>query len=145
MIAEISELLERIEQSGGAISGIEAGTFQRDITDLAFKTQLAEESGEKPVVGVNTPGSEPPTDPNFDLHEHDPEPMILRGKQLRSLREARQDTEVEARIDDLRKVLDGTENTIPAIRAALRAGATLGEIMNTCVDRYGEFKEPVEV
>ena len=47
------EYLERIEDMGGAVSAIEAGYYQEQIHDAAFRIQQGIESGERVVVGVN--------------------------------------------------------------------------------------------
>ena len=47
------ELLTRIEAAGGTLAAIEAGYIQRQVQDSAYKAQLAIDSGEAVVVGVN--------------------------------------------------------------------------------------------
>ena len=48
------DYLERIEQMGGAVAAIEAGYYQDEIHDAAFRIQQGIESGERAIVGVNT-------------------------------------------------------------------------------------------
>ncbi|HZQ26066.1 MAG TPA: methylmalonyl-CoA mutase family protein, partial [Acidimicrobiales bacterium] len=142
ILSGVRDTLTDVERRGGAIAAIEDGTMQRAITDAAYAYQLDEESGRRVVVGVNTPGSKPPTDPDFALHEHDDATLTAKRDQLRHHRAARSAMEVDATLAQLGAVLQGTENCIPAVRGALRAGATVGEIMATCVVRYGEYEEP---
>ena len=47
------ELLDRIERAGGTLAAIETGLIQREIQEAAYRAQLAVESGEAVVVGVN--------------------------------------------------------------------------------------------
>ena len=47
------ELLERIDDLGGAVAAIEAGFVQAEIEASAFRHQAAVEAGERVVVGVN--------------------------------------------------------------------------------------------
>ena len=47
------ELLTRIEAAGGTLAAIEAGYIQRQVQESAYKAQLAIDSGEAVVVGVN--------------------------------------------------------------------------------------------
>ena len=45
-------------------------------------------------------------------------------------------------LDDLRRACEGTENTMPAIIAAVKAYATLSEVMNVFQAAFGEYMEP---
>ena len=47
------ELLERIDAMGGTLPAIEAGFIQRQIQESAYRAQVAIDSGEAVVVGVN--------------------------------------------------------------------------------------------
>src|SRR5580765_1994806 len=46
-------LLERIDQMGGTLPAIESGFIQREIQESAYRAQVAIDSGETVVVGVN--------------------------------------------------------------------------------------------
>src|SRR5882762_3260387 len=50
---DASELLDRIDQSGGTLAAIEGGYIQQQIQDAAYRAQQAIDSGEAIVVGVN--------------------------------------------------------------------------------------------
>src|SRR5213083_2201638 len=47
------EILEKIERAGGTLAAIETGLIQREIQESAYRAQLAVDSGEAVVVGVN--------------------------------------------------------------------------------------------
>ena len=47
------DYLDRIEGMGGAVAAIEAGFYQEQIADAAFRIQQGIESGERVIVGVN--------------------------------------------------------------------------------------------
>src|SRR6202163_142088 len=47
------ELIARIERAGGTLAAIEAGFIQREIQESAYRAQVAIDSGEAMVVGVN--------------------------------------------------------------------------------------------
>ena len=142
---EVLELLETVERQGGAIAAIERGALQRAIGDAAYRFQLAEESGLRPVVGVNTPGSERPHDPEFALHVHDAGHAAGQRRRLDRTRRERDAGAVKRALEQLAVVLASPENCIPAIREVVRRGGTLGEVTAVCVQRYGEYREPVEV
>src|SRR5581483_12264508 len=46
-------LLARIDRAGGTLAAIEAGLIQREIQESAYRAQLAIDSGNATVVGVN--------------------------------------------------------------------------------------------
>jgi len=66
----------------------------------------------------------------------------LQSRRLKALRERRDARRHGAALDRLRKVA-GTEaeNTMPAVLDALRAKATLGEIVRAFQDVYGSYRE----
>ena len=45
--------IEEVDKLGGALKAIEQGFIQRQIADASYKYQLAVESGDQVVVGVN--------------------------------------------------------------------------------------------
>src|ERR1700686_1786347 len=49
-----TDILDRIERTGGTLAAIEAGLIQREIQESAYRAQLAIDSGASVVVGVNS-------------------------------------------------------------------------------------------
>ena len=49
---------------------------------------------------------------------------------------------LDANPDNLRRVAEGNENTMPAIIEAVKAYATLGEIMDVFRGVFGDYMEP---
>lgn len=50
---EAMEYIKKIDEMGGAVEAIEKGYIQKEIQDSAYAWQMAVESGEKTIVGVN--------------------------------------------------------------------------------------------
>ena len=48
------ELIERLDELGGAVAAVESGWIQGEIEAAAYRWTTAVESGERPIVGVNT-------------------------------------------------------------------------------------------
>ena len=65
------ELIERIDELGGAVAAVEQGFVQDEIEQAAFRWQQEVEGGERVIVGVNRfmEGEEEP----IELHRLDPE------------------------------------------------------------------------
>src|SRR5262249_28056409 len=65
------ELIERVDELGGAVAAIERGFVQDEIEQSAFAWQREVESGERVIVGVNEyVGGE---EEQVELHRLDPE------------------------------------------------------------------------
>jgi methylmalonyl-CoA mutase N-terminal domain/subunit len=139
---DVRRTIADVEHAGGVVEAIESGRLQAAIGEAAYRFTQDEEAGRRAVVGVNTPGSAPPEDPEFELHEHDPATLERIATRLSAHRAGRSADALESALDEVRRALAGTENSVPAIRRALRAGATLGELTDLCVARYGEYVEP---
>jgi methylmalonyl-CoA mutase, N-terminal domain len=140
MEEEARRYFDRIDELGGVVAGIERGFFQREIQEASFRYQRAVEAGEQKVVGVNAYTVDAPIKvPRLKISEVARRSQSRRLKQLRSRRNAARHT---AALDRLRKVAatdDG--NTMPAVLDALRAQATLGEIVRAFQDVFGSYRE----
>jgi len=136
----VERYFERIEELGGVVAGIERGFFQREIQEASFRYQRAVESGAEKVVGVNAYSVDTPVKvPRLRISES---ARRLQSRRLKALRERRDAGRHSAALDRLRKVAE-TEagNTMPAVLDALRARATLGEIVRAFQDVYGTYRE----
>jgi methylmalonyl-CoA mutase N-terminal domain/subunit len=60
---------------------------------------------------------------------------------LRHLRENRDNTSVATRLDALKEVAAGSDNTMPALIDAVRARATEGEIVGALREVFGVYHE----
>ena len=63
-------------------------------------------------------------------------------ERLRRVRRERDDAAVKRSLEHLRRVAGGTENTMPAIIEAVKAYATLGEVMDVFRGVFGDYMEP---
>jgi methylmalonyl-CoA mutase N-terminal domain/subunit len=142
---EITGVMAEIDEAGGAVVAIENGLLQHRIADSAYAVQMAEESGQKLVVGVNTPGSTAAADPDFELHEADSGWADAKRQELARFRHGRDGAAVAEQLSRLRDGVVGQENLVDPIRAALRDGVSVGEIMAVLIGHYGEFEEPIEL
>ncbi|MDE0107495.1 MAG: methylmalonyl-CoA mutase family protein [Bryobacterales bacterium] len=127
--------IRRIDDQGGMVAAIESGYVQREIHDSAYALQQRIESGEQTVVGVNSFRSdEPATVPLLQI-DHGQE--TERRAQLAEYRSERDSAASAAALDRLRDVAAGSDNLLPAIRAAVAAGATLGEVSDALREVFG--------
>jgi methylmalonyl-CoA mutase, N-terminal domain len=140
MEADARRYFDRIDELGGVVAGIERGFFQREIQEASFRYQRAVESGETKVVGVNAYTVDAPVRvPRLRIGEA---ARRLQSRRLRVQRARRDPRRHAAALERLRKVAESPdENTMPAVLEALKARATLGEIVRAFQEVYGSFRE----
>jgi methylmalonyl-CoA mutase cobalamin-binding domain/chain len=134
--------LDEIDARGGVIACIESGYFQQEIADAAYSFQLAKETGDRIVVGVNAYREEPSEIP-FEIHQTDPELEPRKVAALTAFKANRDQRLVEDRLEALREVATSDENVMPATIEAVRARATGGEIVESLRAIYGSYVETV--
>ena len=137
----IFEIIKEIDERGGAIKLMEEGWFQKHIADFAYETALRKQSGEKPVIGVNRFVDGTP-DPAIHTHPYDKttaERQVARTKRVR----AGQDLKVMAALLEKLKTVakDDSQNIMPVTIELVRAGATMGDLVETLRTIWGTYRE----
>ncbi len=140
MEEEARRYFDRIDALGGVVAGIERGFFQREIQEASFRYQRQVESGERKVVGVNAYTTDAPLKvPRLRISE---QARRDQAKRLATLRGQRNAARHARALERLRTVAaTEAENTMPAVLDALRARATLGEIVRAFQSVYGAYRE----
>ncbi|MBX5458980.1 MAG: methylmalonyl-CoA mutase family protein [Thermogemmatispora sp.] len=134
------DYIRRIEELGGVLACIQNGFFQREIAESAYRYQQEIEQRKRIIVGVNEYVME--EDMKVPTLYIDREGERVHLERLNRVRRERDQAAVRKALDNLRRVAEGTENTMPAIIEAVRAYATLGEIMDVFRAVFGEYTEP---
>ena len=135
--------LDEIESLGGTLAAIEKGFQQREIQEAAYRVQRAIDSGDQIVVGVNRfSDGEVATPPT---HRIDPEGERRQVERVRKVRAERSAAAWTETMDRLEEVARGDGNLMPAILAAVRAYATVGEISDRLRVAWGEHRELITV
>lgn len=138
------EYFARVEKLGGVLPAIEKGFFQREIAESAARYQTEIEKKERVIVGVNEyVVDEQLKVPLLRMDEAGARHQIAR---LNRVRAERDNSAVQAKLDAIR---DGANkpniNLMPLFTDAVKAYATLGEIMGVLRKEWGEYKEPAIV
>ncbi|MFF9242264.1 methylmalonyl-CoA mutase [Streptomyces sp. NPDC014801] len=133
--AAAMELIQAVEDRGGAVAAIEQGFQKSEIEKSAYRIALEIDHQERTVVGVNkyVLDEEEPYEPL----RVDPQIEIDQCERLAVLREERDKDAVERALDDLRAAARGTDNVLPPMREALRQRATVGEVSHALRDVWG--------
>jgi methylmalonyl-CoA mutase N-terminal domain/subunit len=111
-----------------------------EIAEAAFQYQTALEKGDKRVVGVNC--HERSVTHELEILRVSHEVETEQVKTLGARRSGRDDDAVQAALARLVETARTSENMIPAMLAAARAEATLGEICDVLRAEWGEYTEP---
>ena len=137
------DYFERAEALGGIIPAIEAGFFQQEIADAAYRYQREIDERRRIVVGVNEYVEDEPL--QIPLLRMDPQGYERQCARLEQVRAERDNGAVGQALDRLRIAAQGTENTMPHILDAVRVYATLQEMMDVFREVFGLYREPMIV
>jgi methylmalonyl-CoA mutase N-terminal domain/subunit len=124
---------------GGMVDAIERGFPQREVAESAYRLQQAIEARQKLIIGVNecVQENESPIDTLY-IDEGAADTQLQR---LARVRAERDPAVVQASLADMKAVAAGDGNLMPAILAAVRAYATLGEMCDALRQVWGEYEE----
>ena len=131
------ELIQKIDDMGGALAAIEQGFMQGEIQDSAYRIQKAMDSGEHIVVGVNAFKDHQPM--QIELLQVDPSIETSQRQRLQLLREKRNPALIEKLLADLAQAAQSERNLMPQLLACVEGYATLGEICGTLRRIWGEY------
>src|SRR5437867_3776409 len=134
---------KRIDEIGGVIPAIEAGFFQKEIADAAFRYQNEVEQKRRIMVGVNefTVDEEEP----LEILRMDPGLESQQAERVREVRRRRDQAQATNALNRLRRAAAGNDNLMPYILDAVRAYATEGEIMQSMIEVFGTYTETAVV
>jgi methylmalonyl-CoA mutase N-terminal domain/subunit len=134
------DYLKRIDDLGGVLACIQNGFFQREIAESAYRYQQEIDQHQRTIVGVN----------DYIMDEQIRVPTLYIDQvgerahlaRLNRVRKERDQAAVKRSLEKLRRVAEGTQNTMPAIIEAVKTYTTLGEIMDVFRAVFGEYMEP---
>jgi methylmalonyl-CoA mutase N-terminal domain/subunit len=123
---------------GGAVAAIEAGFYQDEIHEAAFRIQQGIETGERVVVGVNR--FQDPDGRIVEIQRLAEEDMAKQVQRVHELRANREAAPVERALAAVEDAARGTDNLLYPMKDALRARATLGEVSDVLRGVFGEYR-----
>lgn len=141
---EVMQYIKKIDEMGGAVEAIDKGYIQKEIQDSAYAWQMAVESGERTIVGVNKFTMEEP--PVTGLLKIDASVGEKKKAQLTQDKANRDQAKVAEELAKLEKAAqtpaEGPDhvNLMPVILDCVRAYCTEGEICGVLRKVFGEYK-----
>ncbi|RTL50669.1 MAG: methylmalonyl-CoA mutase [Bradyrhizobiaceae bacterium] len=137
----IFEILEEVEERGGTLKMIQEGWFQKHIADFAYETALRKQSGDKPVIGVNCFVDGAP-DPAIHTHPYDHTTAERQVARTQRVRRERDPVKFDLLLQQLLDVAkDPSQNIMPITIELVRAGATMGDIIESLKKVWGTYRE----
>ena len=140
MEKEANEIFEQIDAYGGVIPAIEAGYFQKEIADAAYRYQREVEKKEKFIVGVNE-FIENDEKIEIPILTIPPEVEIEQKKRLADLRQSRNQQLVEESLAEIKDAAINDKNLMPGLVKAAHNYVTLGEMVGELKEVFGTYEE----
>lgn len=139
-----TELIERVDQMGGAVAAIENGWMQGQIAEASYAWQRSVERAAEIVVGVNqfqdevdgSGGAKSQTIPAFRVK---PEIEQNQRQRLAYWRINRDNQKCLALMHRLGEAARGHENVMPILVACAEGAVTVGEMGRVLRDAFGAY------
>ena len=132
------DYFRQIEDRGGVMAALESGFFQREIANAAYVYQMEEDKGERITVGVNQHRTDDELE--IPLLRVDREGERRQIERLNRVRRSRDNRMVKEKLQALKQAARGSDNLMPPLLEAVKAYATLGEMMDVFRDVFGEYQ-----
>ena len=135
---QIWAMIEDIDKRGGGLACINNGWFSEELGNSAYQFNKSIENGDRKLVGVNTfTSGEGSTFIPFTI---DPKSEADQVASLKKLRETRDNEAVKNALLELEKVARSGANIVPSCVVAIKAYATVGEIVDVLRKIYGKWQ-----
>ena len=147
MERQATEVFDHLEQLGdgslleGVYAGIDDGWFVGEIADASYRHEREVNAGERIVVGVNefTEGDDPSARRLLRIGQETEE---LQRKRLATVRQGRDAAAVASALARVATdAAESTTNLMPALLEAVRARATVGEVVEALEGVFGTYVE----
>ena len=137
----VGEIVQRFDNTGGYVAALERGEPQAMIAENAYRQQRDLESGALARVGLNTHvDSSASAAGRYETYHLDPAARAQQIERLQAWRLARDGRAAEAALAQVSDAATESDNVMPALLDAVRAGATTGEMADALRGVFGEYR-----
>jgi methylmalonyl-CoA mutase N-terminal domain/subunit len=137
---QANQIFEQIDALGGVIPAIEAGYFQKEIANAAYRYQREVERKDKFIIGVNE-FIESEEKIEIPILTISPEVEKKQRKNLAELKQHRSQQAVEESLREIKAAAMNDNNLMPALIKASHNYVTLGEMVNELKQVFGIYQE----
>ncbi len=138
-----AEYIAKIDAMGGMLRAIDVGYVQKEIQQAAYDYQLAVESEDAVVVGVNRFRSQ--VEEPIPILTVDPKIEQEQAERLQAMRARRDAAAAENALQKLGDAASTTQNLLPLILDCVENYVTVGEISHKLRSVWGEYREAVMI
>lgn len=137
---KVFEYLDKIEEMGGALKAVQNKFFQKEIEASAYNYQKNIEKGEITIVGVNK-FKRKDSKVNIPILKIDEEAVSKHLKRLEKFKNNRNLSLVNSILEKIKDKAKTDDNLMPIFIEAVKNKVTLGEIISSLKEVWGEYKE----
>ena len=136
-VDESEKLIQRIDKFGGAITSIENGFINQQISTSAYDYQKDIESKKRLIIGMNIYKDDYSED--YKLLDVDIKKVDDQIKNLQKIKSERDNEKVDRSLLKLKAVAKTNDNTIPQMINCVKSRCTVGEIADVLRSTFGEY------
>ncbi|MCB9260082.1 MAG: methylmalonyl-CoA mutase family protein [Ignavibacteriales bacterium] len=142
MEEEAEKIFSEIDSLGGVIPAIDAGYFQKEIADSAYRYQIELDKKEKYIVGVNEFVEENESI-DIPILQISPEVEKVQKEKLAELKASRNQIAVDECLNEIDDAAKNGKNLMPIFIKAAENYVTLGEMVAVLKEPFGIYEETV--
>jgi len=144
---KIEDEIERIEKWEELLRRLKMGSCKNRFQARRIVFLKEEKSGERPVIGINKFVKEKREGVKSEMKFHEADPLVrqLQIKRLNEVRNERNPGAVESCLNELKEKARKDENLMECLIKAVKAYASIGEIVEALKEVFGTFKEPLKI
>ncbi len=139
---EIRKEMKLVDEMGGIVESVATGKIQEKVSHQAYERETGIQNGTIPKVGVNIFQKDEDPKP-VEFHPYNEEAANDQIEKLKRIKSNRNGEKVQSTLDMLKEDCLQNVNLMPAVIEAVKAYATVGEIIQVMKDVYGEYDEPI--
>ncbi|RLD26950.1 MAG: methylmalonyl-CoA mutase [Bacteroidetes bacterium] len=139
---EIKKEMKTVDEMGGIVNAVASGKIQEKVSHQAYEREKGIQNGAIPKVGVNIFQKDEDPKP-VEFHPYNEDAANDQIKKLQRIKETRNDPAVQSCLEKLKEDCLQNVNLMPAVIEAVKAYASVGEIIQVMKDVYGEYEEPI--
>ncbi len=139
---EIKKEIKKVDEWGGIINAVTTGKIQEAVSHQAYYREKAIQDGKTLKVGVNC-FKDQEAAKTVEFHPYNANAANKQVEKLKKIKSTRDKEKVNSELEKLRRDAMENKNLILATIEAVKAYASVGEIIQVLKDVYGEYQEPI--
>ena len=139
---EIKNEMKKVDAWGGIINAVATGKIQEAVSHQAYQREKNIQEGKVLKVGVNCFKDDEEAK-TVEFHPYNTEAAQKQIDKLKRIKSTRNNKKVKSSLEKLHSDVKENKNLMPAAIEAVKAYASVGEIIQVLKDVYGEYEEPI--